>query len=178
MLARYARRFPEAGRWERATCLSINTWLRVGLLRQVMVWATRFGDGYGWGVVGAALLLFGGSRGVRHVIFGGLSVVLVQMAYNLLKRLLVRHRPCDSFHLSYQPVRMPDAFSFPSGHTATAFTMAMIIGHFSPLLWPGALALATLVGFSRIALGAHFPSDVLAGALLGCLCASLCLIWY
>ncbi len=178
MRTRYARRFPAAGRWECAVCLAVNTWLRLGLLRQVMIWATRFGDGYGWGLIGMALLLFGGSRGSRHVLFGGLAVGLAQVVYNLTKRLLVRNRPCDSFQLSYLPVRMPDAFSFPSGHTTTAFAVAIILGHFSTIFLPGALLLATLVGFSRIALGAHFPSDVAAGALLGCLCASACFIWY
>lgn len=178
MLTRYARRFPAAGRWECSVCLMANTWLRLGLVRQVMIWMTRFGDGYGWGLVGAALLLFGGQRGARHVLFGSIAVALAQVVYNLAKRLLVRNRPCDSFHLSYLPVRMPDAFSFPSGHTTTAFTMAIIIGHFSAALLPGALLVALLVGFSRIALGAHFPSDVAAGVLLGCLCAGACLMWY
>lgn len=178
MLTRYARRFPAAGHWECSVCLTANTWLRLGLVRQMMIWITRFGDGYGWGLVGVGLLLFGGQRGARHVLFGSLAVALAQVVYNLAKRLLVRNRPCDSFHLSYLPVRMPDAFSFPSGHTTTAFTMAIIIGHFSAALLPAALPLALMVGFSRIALGAHFPSDVAAGILLGCLCAGACLIWY
>lgn len=175
---RYIRHFPEAGQWERAVCTAFNSWLRLGLFRQVMVWATRFGDGWGWGLIGAALVAFGGARGMRHAVFGGIAVGLAQVVYNVAKRLLVRNRPCDSFPLSYLPVRMPDAFSFPSGHTTTAFTMAIIIGHFSALLWPGALLLATLVGVSRLALGAHFPSDVVAGMVLGCLCASACLAFY
>jgi len=178
MFKRYARRFPAPGRWERSTCMAVNSWLRLGLLRQVMVGATRFGDGYGWGAIGLALLLFGKARGERHILFGAIAVSLAQLVYNVAKRLLVRSRPCDSFPLAYLPVRMPDAFSFPSGHTTTAFAMAIIIGHFSALLWPGALLLATLVGLSRVALGAHYPSDVVAGMILGCLCAFACLAFY
>jgi undecaprenyl-diphosphatase len=178
MRTRYAWRFPAAGRWECAICLAVNTWLRLGVLRQVMIWSTRFGDGYGWCPIGVALLLLGGPRGSRHVLFGGLAVGLAQIVSHLTKRLLVRTRPCDSFQLAYLPVRMPDTFSFPSGHTTTAFAIAIMLGHFSAAFLPGALLLATLVGFSRIALGAHFPSDVAAGALLGCLCASGCLLWY
>ncbi len=175
---RYTRRFPEASRWERAACEMFNSWLRLGLLRQVMVWATRFGDGWGWGAVGLALLAFGGPRGARHALFGGIVVACAQVVYHVAKRLLVRNRPCDSFPLPYLLVRMPDAFSFPSGHTTTAFAVALVVGHFSPLLWPGALLLATLVGLSRLALGAHFPSDVVAGMGLGCLCASIGLAFY
>jgi len=63
----------------------------------------------------------------------------------------------------------PDKYSFPSGHTATAFGAAFAlfgqIGGFSY----GAIALAPLIGFSRVYLGAHYPSDVVAGAFLGVL---------
>lgn len=178
MFRHYVWRFPEASQWERAACKTFNSWLHLGLLRQVMVGATRFGDGYGWGVIGVALLVFGGQRGARHVFFGVIAVVLAQMVHNVAKRMLVRNRPCDSFHLPYLPVRMPDAFSFPSGHTATAFAVAAVLSHMTALLCPGALFLATLIGLSRLALGAHFPSDVIAGMALGCLCAGLCLAFY
>ncbi len=178
MMRRASWHFPEASQWEQTQVARFNAWLRFGVYRQIMVLATRFGDGYGWGAIGLLLVLFGGARGLRHVLVGGLAVLGAQALYNLAKRRLVRNRPCDSFVLPHLPVRMPDAFSFPSGHTTTAFTIAIILGHFSPLLWPLALLLATLVGLSRIALGAHFPSDVVAGMLLGCLCASVALTFY
>jgi undecaprenyl-diphosphatase len=178
MMRRAAWQFPEASQWEQTQVARFNAWLRFEVYRKIMVLATRFGDGYGWGAIGLALLLFGGTRGFRHVLLGGLAVLGAQALYNLTKRRLVRHRPCDSLGLPYLPVHMPDAFSFPSGHTTTAFTIALILGHFSPLLWPFALLLATLVGLSRVALGAHFPSDVIAGMVLGCACASVVLAFY
>jgi undecaprenyl-diphosphatase len=178
MCTRAVWHFPQASRWEQAQVARCNAWLRIGPYRRIMVLATRFGDGYGWGVVGLWLLLFGGARGTRHLVLGGLAVLGAQVVYNLAKRRLVRRRPCDSFSLPHLPVRMPDAFSFPSGHTTTAFTIALMLGHFSALLWPVALVLAALVGLSRIALGAHFPSDVVAGMLLGCFCASVALLFY
>jgi undecaprenyl-diphosphatase len=178
MFTRASWHFPEASQWEQTQVARFNAWLRFGVYRQIMVLATRFGDGYGWGAVGLWLLFFGGARGMRHVVFGGVAVIGAQALYNLAKRRLVRSRPCDSFVLPHLPVRMPDAFSFPSGHTTTAFTIALILGHFSPLLWPVALTLATLIGLSRIALGAHFPSDVVAGMLLGCACAIVALAFY
>ena len=57
--------------------------------------------------------------------------------------------------------------SFPSGHTVTAFATALALGWFAPRLrWP-LFALAVLIGLSRVGVGAHYPSDVLAGAALG-----------
>jgi len=61
----------------------------------------------------------------------------------------------------------PDQFSFPSGHTITAFAMASSLGVYYPALLPGLLFCAASIALSRILLGMHFLSDVIAGALLG-----------
>ena len=61
----------------------------------------------------------------------------------------------------------PDQFSFPSGHTMTAFALAVALGSFYPALSLPLLVLAGTIGLSRIVLGMHFLSDVVAGAALG-----------
>jgi undecaprenyl-diphosphatase len=63
--------------------------------------------------------------------------------------------------------RRPDGWSFPSGHTAAAFSGAWVASTVWPRRAPLFFGLAATVGFSRIYVGAHYPGDVLAGATLG-----------
>ena len=61
----------------------------------------------------------------------------------------------------------PDQFSFPSGHTITAFAVTLALSQFYPIMLPGLLFCAASVAASRILLGMHFLTDVLAGAAIG-----------
>jgi len=61
----------------------------------------------------------------------------------------------------------PDQFSFPSGHTITAFAVTLALSGFYPIMFPGLLFCAASVAASRILLGMHFLTDVLAGAAIG-----------
>lgn len=97
----------------------------------------------------------------------GLEVPL----YIGLKHKFKRNRPQDFLNGFEAKIIPSDKFSFPSGHTAAAFVMAIQILVFIPQLAAIAIAWALLIGFSRVALGVHFPGDILAGACLGVLCA-------
>jgi undecaprenyl-diphosphatase len=78
-----------------------------------------------------------------------------------------RARPPIADHAIHAAVKLPHGSSFPSGHAATAFAAATVVAVLRPALrWP-ALGLATIVALSRVYLGVHFLSDVLAGAVLG-----------
>lgn len=87
--------------------------------------------------------------------------------YYLLKKNIKRPRPCRRIQGVQNLIAPPDEFSFPSGHTAAAFLMTTLVSAAFPALLAPALAWALLVGFSRIYLGVHYPSDVLAGMALG-----------
>ncbi|MCW8878516.1 MAG: phosphatase PAP2 family protein [Kangiellaceae bacterium] len=99
----------------------------------------------------------------------GLEVPL----YILLKRKFRRNRPQDYLQNFQAKIKPSDQFSFPSGHTAAAFVMTTQIVLFFPVFAPLAIFWALSIGLSRVALGVHFPGDIIAGILLGILSGSL-----
>jgi undecaprenyl-diphosphatase len=84
-----------------------------------------------------------------------------------------RPRPCDFLLDLTAHVTPSDKFSLPSGHTAAACLMASIVAHYYPPFAVLAYSWAALIGLSRVLLGVHYPSDVVAGMLLGITIASL-----
>jgi undecaprenyl-diphosphatase len=88
-------------------------------------------------------------------------------AFLFLKKRTNRKRPCAIEPHCWAKLLPPDRFSFPSGHTITAFAIALSLAAFYPSLLPGLLFCAASIALSRILLGMHFLSDVLAGALIG-----------
>lgn len=94
-----------------------------------------------------------------------LTVVLSHLVVQLVKRTVARHRPARVVRL-VSLVREPDCFSFPSGHATASMSVALAYGLALPVLAGPLLIVALLVGFSRVRLGVHYPSDVLAGQMI------------
>lgn len=85
----------------------------------------------------------------------------------LLKNLVARERPCWINETVHLLIPVPQDYSFPSGHTFSSFIAATIIMNFNKRTGIAAYVLASMIAFSRLYLYVHFPTDVLAGILLG-----------
>src|SRR5262245_1322094 len=132
--------------------------------------------GEGWAAVALAFLVADFGRGLR-VTAEALPVLwLTMLTVNYpLKRLFRRRRPFAAFVNARVSGPRPRDFSLPSGHSAAAFAGALLFGSYAPEWAPAFYALATVIAFSRVYLGVHYPSDVVLGAAAGTALAAIAL---
>jgi undecaprenyl-diphosphatase len=147
----------------------LNRWRAPRWVRMWMLFATRAGDGWLWGAIGIALLLSGDSQRFHAVAAGSLAVATGILIFHRIKRAVGRVRPRDIEPHCWACIVTRDRFSFPSGHSTTAFAVAVSIGSFYPEVLPLLLVLAANVAISRVIVGMHFLSDVLVGSAMGML---------
>lgn len=151
------------------------------VLDRLMIFISALGDsGFCWIALAALFLLLGMKRKVWRqrgclLLF---SLAIDALLCNvLLKPLVGRTRPYEllGYELLIPPMNDP---SFPSGHTAASFAAAAALFAMDWRWGIAAYVFAAVMGFSRLYLGVHFPTDVLAGALLGIAAAKLALfLW-
>jgi undecaprenyl-diphosphatase len=141
------------------------------LVSAVMPWISHSGNGYYYPVIPLFFYLINPDIARSFLLTGIMAFAIELPLYKTLKHGIKRDRPCKVLSGVYPRVSPSDLFSFPSGHTAAAFLIATLIGHFSPILLVPGYIWALLVGVSRIYLGVHYPSDILAGLFIGLFCA-------
>jgi undecaprenyl-diphosphatase len=158
--------------WDERVCVKINRGARqrpVVLALQAISW---LGNGIFWYALMLALLVtdqMGAALPVLHMAFVG---VVCTCCYKMVKRTTVRVRPYEVNPLVLAGAAVLDRFSFPSGHTLHAVAFSLIACAYYPALWVILVPFTLVTAVSRVALGLHYPSDVLAGAALGALIAA------
>jgi undecaprenyl-diphosphatase len=162
--------------WDSVFAAAIFGMNKGKILSFAMPLISHSGNGYYYPAV-TALLLFVDPRIAYDFFLSGLVAFSIDLPlYKLLKNKIKRNRPCEALANVYQRTAPSDRFSFPSGHTAAAFVMATLLSYFIPMLAVPLFTWAILVGFSRIYLGVHYPSDILAGIVVGMLSAFTALL--
>ncbi|HEY2590600.1 MAG TPA: phosphatase PAP2 family protein [Steroidobacteraceae bacterium] len=158
---------------EHALCRRFNAAAALVPVRRVLNAASRLGDGVAWYVLIISLPILYGRSAVRPAIVMAATGIAGLLIYAWLKRTFVRERPLITHRASIAFPGSPlDRYSFPSGHTlhAVSFTW-QAVAHYGDLGWV-LIPFACLVAASRLVLGLHYLTDVLAGALLGALLAA------
>ncbi|QAU23452.1 phosphatase PAP2 family protein [Dyella sp. M7H15-1] len=153
--------------FDRRMCIVANRWgtrHAVGLFFGII---SRLGDGIFWYALMLALVLIDGHRGLKAAAHMATTGLVALWLYRILKRWTRRPRPfrtCPGVIAHVPPL---DEFSFPSGHTLQAVGFTIVALAWYPLLTPLLLTFTVLVATSRVILGLHYPSDVLAAIFVG-----------
>ncbi|GGY22482.1 phosphatase PAP2 family protein [Rhodanobacter panaciterrae] len=152
---------------DRRVCVAANRW---GARRAVGMFfgaISRLGDGMFWYALMAVLAVVGGQHGLAAAAHMAVTGLVALLLYRLLKRWTHRPRPYRVCPGVIAHVPALDEFSFPSGHTLQAVSFTIVALAWYPQLAPLLLSFTVLVAASRVILGLHYPSDVLAAIVIG-----------
>lgn len=157
--------------------LSILDWIQAHwqcqFLDTVTPWITKLGDGgVVWILLALVLLAIPRTRHLGIAVTAALLVDLL-LCNILIKPLVARTRPFVLRPEIQLLIAPPGDYSFPSGHTAASFAAAGALFFAKNRGWIPALILAIAIGFTRLYLYVHYPTDVLAGAVLGVFCGAM-----
>ncbi len=157
--------------WDMELCAFCNRRSRNFTIRNLFRLISRLGDGVFWYVLMIVLLLQYQSAALPAVFHMTIVGLLGTALYKFIKGKTLRPRPFNVYPAIVCAGKTLDQFSFPSGHTMHAVAFSIVaVSYFPALIWL-VFPFSVLVGLSRPILGLHYPSDVLAGAVLGAVIA-------
>lgn len=126
-----------------------------------------------WAAVSAVAIFFGGED--RTAIF--ISLAAVTAAHFLISEGIIKRTLTKFWGIRRRPYLVDDDIvpvgrnfsdsSFPSSHMASSVAMLWVLVHFFPFVWPVAICFAVMMAFIRLHNGMHYPSDIIAGTILG-----------
>ncbi len=136
-------------------------------VKKFFVVISWLGDGKAWYFLMLVLPLIYGERGLATSSSMAKIAVVNLLIYKIIKQLTGRARPCAVSANIDLPIPPLDQYSFPSGHTlhAAAFSI-VVVAHHHELIYL-VMPFTVLIALSRIVLGLHYPTDVIAGGLIG-----------
>ncbi len=159
----------------------INRGLENSFFNFLMPAITDFGSYIAMGIICVLLYIFGGENTRKVALLGLAALLVANVAVYFLKFIVAEPRPFLVLPNVDLIVSETEIYSFPSGHSTSSFAVMMVIGLKYRLYIKGKtyrliyplLTFASLIAFSRIYIGVHYPLDVLFGAILGILSAIL-----
>jgi len=153
--------------FDSSLCVKVSHTSQYRLVRDWFRLMSRLGDGFFWYTLLIALFILQGKAALLpllHISVTGISGTIV---YKWLKGKTLRPRPYQVLQDVWLTGKPLDYFSFPSGHTLHAVVFTCMIVAYYPSLSILLIPFSLMVGASRIVLGLHYPSDILAGAVIG-----------
>jgi undecaprenyl-diphosphatase len=165
--------FNKVDNWDIAGCLYLNNFCRKKTVNSFFAIISRLGDGVFWYSLALVLPIIYGMQGLAlsalMIAAGGVCLVL----YKQLKTRLVRERPFIRSKDIFKGCAPLDKYSFPSGHTMHAVCFSTVVLWHVPAFAILLVPFTLLIALSRMILGLHYPTDVLCGAGLGLVLASM-----
>lgn len=163
-------------RWDHALCVQLNRGLCCVTLSRAFRAVSWLGNGIFWYALMLSLLVRYRSEALQPVLHMTFVGTVCLLSYKMLKRGTLRPRPYQAMAAIAAGAPTLDRFSFPSGHTLHAVGFTLVACSHYPRLALILVPFTLLTAASRVVLGLHYPSDVLAGAAIGALVA-LASLW-
>ena len=143
------------------------------IMDKAMVIITSLGNGGAiWILIAVLLMIKKKYRKIGFMVLGALILSTI-LGEGILKHVVQRIRPSADIPEINMLIAKPLSYSFPSGHAASSFAVAGVLSKYFKKYAPEFLGLASLIAFSRLYLYVHYPTDVLAGIILGLICSRI-----